>query len=242
MPENSTVSPPPPYVIEPPLTTKIRFLQGDAFDFQLLLFGKINHNFPYFVYAFDQMGKMGIGKHIAGQRGQFSLKAVKVKDQLIYSDSDRELSMIEAFRSLRIGNPANYPQGVFRLRLTLETPLRFKSENHLTNSLPFHVLTRAMLRRISALLSCYGDGNPALNYRGLVEKSADIRMVKNNIEWFDWRRYSQRQEQGMSMGGMIGSAVYEGNIGEFMPFIEFCTKVHLGKQTSFGLGKNDKQT
>jgi hypothetical protein len=39
------------------------------------------------------------------------------------------------------------------------------------------------------------------------------------------------------MGGMAGSVTYEGDMGEYMPLIEFCSEVHLGKQTSFGLGK-----
>jgi hypothetical protein len=41
----------------------------------------------------------------------------------------------------------------------------------------------------------------------------------------------------MLMGGMIGSIIYEGKIDEYMPLIDFCSKVHLGKQTAFGLGK-----
>ncbi|MBW1746401.1 MAG: CRISPR system precrRNA processing endoribonuclease RAMP protein Cas6, partial [Deltaproteobacteria bacterium] len=41
----------------------------------------------------------------------------------------------------------------------------------------------------------------------------------------------------MLMGGMTGSVIFEGKIGEYLPLIEFCSKVHLGKQTSFGLGK-----
>ena len=31
----------------------------------LLIFGVINRNLPYFIYAFDQMGKIGIGKRMA---------------------------------------------------------------------------------------------------------------------------------------------------------------------------------
>ncbi len=39
------------------------------------------------------------------------------------------------------------------------------------------------------------------------------------------------------MGGMVGTVTFEGEIGEYLPLIEFCSKVHLGKQTVFGLGK-----
>ena len=41
----------------------------------------------------------------------------------------------------------------------------------------------------------------------------------------------------MSLGGLMGSAVYEGDLDSYLPILDFCTKTHLGKQTSFGLGK-----
>ena len=34
------------------------------------------------------------------------------------------------------------------------------------------------------------------------------------------------------MGGITGSVTYEGNLQEYLPLIEFCEKVHLGKQTN----------
>jgi len=119
----------------------------------------------------------------------------------------------------------------------IEPPLRLKFENRLKADLPFHVLGRAMLRRVSSLYNCYGDGEPALDYKGLVSKAKTIRIVDTDLVWFDWQRYSHRQDQAMLMGGMTGSITYEGKIGEFLPLIDFCSKVHLGKQTAFGLGK-----
>ncbi len=60
------LSPPHPYVIVPPLSTATNFRPGDAFDFSLLLFGETNEYLPYFIYAFETMGKGGIGKKING--------------------------------------------------------------------------------------------------------------------------------------------------------------------------------
>ncbi|MCD6184409.1 MAG: hypothetical protein J7K84_01255 [Deltaproteobacteria bacterium] len=63
VPEGSrTASPPHPFVIEPPLTTETKFSKGSSFNFNLLLFGEINNSLPYFIYAFEQMGKTGMGK------------------------------------------------------------------------------------------------------------------------------------------------------------------------------------
>lgn len=237
-PEGSKIaSVPHPFVIEPPLMTQTHFAEGSAFDFHLILFGEVNHNLPYFIYAFDQMGKLGIGRRIKGKRGQFALDTVKVNGQVIYSNDDQTLKTSDPLHSLNLSEPKDCPEETFRLRLVLETPLRFKFGNRLMADLPFHVLVRVMLRRISALFNCYGAGELPLDYQGLVRRAEAVRMADSTLEWFDWRRYSQRQERGMLMGGVMGSVTYEGKIGEYMPLIDFCTKVHLGKQTSFGLGK-----
>lgn len=238
LPEGSRIaSPPHPFVIEPPLTTKTAFPQGASFDFNLLLFGEVNNNLPYFIYAFDQMGKIGIGKKINGSRGKFTLKEVRQGERIIYSEAEQKLKTTDSLEMLSIPDSKDYPKGTFHLKLTLETPLRLKFENRLKADLPFHVLVRAMLRRVSSLLNCYGDGEPALDYRGLVKRAETVQIVDTNLSWFDWKRYSHRQDKSMLMGGMVGSVIFEGKIGEYLPLIEFCSKVHLGKQTSFGLGK-----
>ena len=237
-PEGSRiVSPPHPFVIEPPLTTETEFPKGASFDFNLLLFGELNNSLPYFIYAFDQMGRIGIGKKIDGKRGRFVLKEVRHKEQIVYSDADRKLNATDPIEKLSIPAASDCSENGFSLRLILETPLRLKFENRLKADLPFHVLVRAMLRRISSLLNCYGNGEPPLDYRGLVNRAEAIQISDTNLNWFDWKRYSHRQDKSMLMGGMIGSVIFEGKIGEYIPLIEFCSKVHLGKQTSFGLGK-----
>jgi hypothetical protein len=138
---------------------------------------------------------------------------------------------------LNLEVPENEEAEVGRLRLFLDTPLRLKMNNRLTADLPFQVLARAMLRRISTLTTLYGAGEPELDYRGLSSLADAVTMVDNQLQWYDWQRYSRKQEAKMRMGGIIGEATYEGRIGDFMPLVRFCEKVHLGKGTTFGLGK-----
>ena len=244
-PENATpggglrkriAAPPHPYVIEPPDDTRNLYRKGDVLDFTFLLFGSVNEYLPYFIYAFTEMGKLGIGKRVGEKRAAFILDKVVSGDRLVYDGREGKIRAGKFTEDLAI-TPLSPEAGRSRIAIRLLTPLRLKFENHFKAELPFHVLTRAMLRRVAALQQYYGDGEPTLDYRGLVERAKAIVTESSTIRWFDWKRYSNRQDQSMLMGGMVGEVNYIGNLNEFLPLIRFCEKVHLGKQTAFGLGK-----
>jgi hypothetical protein len=299
------------------MTTQEHFNSGDSFNFNLILFGRGNDYLPYCIYAFDQMGRIGIGRHINGKRAGFVLKTVSAHGKTIYSSQDQKLIRDDFTSVLKLpkrqeqkqqeqgshrqsaydqgphdqrphgqelkgqgphgeelqvqklqgqdspggDSPGREPHGgephgenphrenlhgeVKRLTIHLITPLRIKYENHLKADLPFHVLIRAALRRISSLFACYGEeheedgGQHALDYTGIVTRAMDqdIQIQESDLHWFDWERYSNRQEVKMLMGGMVGSISYMGNLGEFLSLLRLCEEVHLGKQSTFGLGQ-----
>jgi CRISPR-associated endoribonuclease Cas6 len=235
VPEGSRISTPPhPFVIEPPPTERTEFKAGDEVTCGLLLFGEVNQSLPYFVYAFEQMGKIGIGKRVNGRRARFVLKEVKKGNESIYTDAEQKLSLSDAVEDVA---PTGSTDPASKVNVRIQTPLRLKFENEIKADLPFHVLVRAMLRRMSSLLNTWGDGEPDLDYKGLIERAANVHIADSALRWFDWKRYSNRQDRKMFMGGILGSVSYEGALGEYLPLLHFCEKVHLGKNTSFGLGK-----
>lgn len=226
---------PHPYVIEPSADTKTAYQAGDRLDFSLLLFGKFNDSLPYFIFAIEQMGQMSLGRKIEGRRPHYILKEVTSGDSLIYSGETKKMLNDCQLRDICLAAPSGTP--VTRVEINLLTPLRLKYLNELESELPFHVLIRAALRRISSLFKAFGAGEPELDYRGLVRRAQEISAAESHLHWLDWRRWSNRQKREMQMGGLIGKVIYEGDLTEFIPLLRLCQMVHLGKQTAFGLGK-----
>jgi hypothetical protein len=228
---------PHPFVIEPPPETTTRYSKSDTFECGLILFGEFNHMLPYFVYAFEQMGKIGLGRRVNGSRGRFKLIEVKSGGQAIYSNEDGKLKASDAAKPLSAPLPLAESGTEKLVNIRLETPLRFKQGNRLSDGLPFEALVRNMLRRASSLMESYGDGEPPLDYRGMVARAGAVAVVKSDLRWTDWERFSNRQERAMNLGGLTGAVTYKGPMDEFLPLIEFSELVHIGKQTSFGLGR-----
>lgn len=236
-PELRMSVPPHPFVIEPPLTDKMEYSKGDFFDCTLLLMGPVNQSMPYFIYAFEQIGRIGIGRKINGRRGRFTLKTVSSNGDIIYTARDEKLKLDKEADFLSIPEKPNDSEKIFQVKVTLNTPLRLKSNNRIKSDLPFHVLAGAILRRLSSLFTCYAGGEPDLDYKGLINRAKKIKKVDNNLAWHAWERYSNRQKQRMPLGGMMGTITYQGQLDEYIPLLKFCSKVHIGKNTSFGLGK-----
>ncbi len=227
---------PHPFVIEPPDSAKSRFSNGDEFNFSILLFGFANGYLPYFVYAFEEMGKIGIGRLLEGSRPGYDLVRVTSSSRIVYEGTDGFVLM-----GCEIDMP--FDEGLeddgreFEITIRIETPLRLKFQNKFHTELPFHILTRSMLRRISILNNHFGNGEPNLDYVGLIKRASDVETVDSSLEWLDWTRFSNRQQVRMQLGGMVGEITYRGRLSEFLPLIRYSSKVHLGKATTFGLGK-----
>jgi hypothetical protein len=238
-----SAGPPHPFVIEPPLETRTNYRSGETFDFNLLLFGNINYNLPYFIYAFEKMGTIGIGRSINGRRGRFLLEKVSCREETVYTRSDKFLVTNGLHTDLNVQSLPESTRRPGTLHVQLHTPLRIKFNNQYNKAeLPFHLLVRACLRRISILMNYYGDGEPALDYSRLAKHAMDVTGNQDNLQWYDWRRYSFRQEKDMLMGGMVGEVRFNNVPVHYLPLLKFAERTHIGKQTAFGLGKIETLT
>jgi CRISPR-associated endoribonuclease Cas6 len=226
---------PHPFIIEPPIEKRRGYSTADEIIFDLILIGKAIDYLPYFIYAFDELGNIGIGKG----KAKYKLKNVKCGDDTVY---DSGAKTIKAFSpdilSISLSKTDEQHSDIQALTLDFMTPVRMLFNNQLVVDMEFHILIRQLLRRLSLLYYFHCGGDPSTwDFKGIIEASKEIKVKSSNLKWYDWERYSARQDTRMKMGGLVGDITFEGDIEPFMPLIKAGEVLHLGKGTSFGLGK-----
>lgn len=230
---------PHPFIIQPPDEKRHSYTPDDTLTFNLTLLGKAIDYLPYFIYSFEELGNIGIGKG----RGRFELVEVKSQDtkageKVIYSSGSKTLKTCEQ-SFVDINFDSGLSAGDSKLiTLNFLTPARIVYDNHLLLDLEFHIIIRQLLRRI-ALLSYFHCGyDPSeIDFKGIIEKAKEVKVRERNLKWHDWERYSARQDTRMKLGGFTGEITFEGSLEPFMPIIRAGEILHVGKGTSFGLGK-----
>lgn len=81
------------------------------------------------------------------------------------------------------------------------------------------------------------NGEPLnLDFKALGEESNAVRL-NVSMGWKDWTRYSSRQKQTMSLGGVVGTLAFDNLSPALRVFLAVGLLTHVGKNASFGLGK-----
>lgn len=225
---------PQPFVLEPPPERKKKYAAGERLEFDLVLIGRAIEHLPYFIYTFDRLGSMGIGR----RKGKFRLREVRscgAEPIRIYDDDSKVLTADYAVLS-QTPDPSA-PDAPTQLTLRFLTPTRIKVGGHLTIELTFREIVLNVLRRASTLSHFHvpdsdvnWDWKEILNAANAVETTC-------RLNWYDWERYSNRQKTRMKLGGFVGDVQLRGELGEWLPLLRLGEFVHVGKGATFGLGK-----
>jgi len=234
MMKNYTAAP-HPFILEPPLEVKTDYEKGESLNFSLILTGKGIDYLPYFIYAFDEIGKNGIGR----DRGRYEIEEVInhksdwLDGTVIYGKEKKLLSPPNILTTDEFDNNREAD----KITLSFITPARIKYEEKFVNTLEFHIFMRNILRRISLLTYFHCNGKLDVDFKDIIEKASNISMIKSELEWLDWERYSNRQQSRMKMGGLVGNITFKGDFKDFLSYIITGKYIHIGKAASFGLGK-----
>ena len=226
---------PHPYVIEPPQGGPIRLHAGDVFVFSLVLVGKALEHLPTIIRAFERALRVGLGME-ERQRTRCTLLGVRQ----------------EHCRSLLWQAGSNSPP--LAPEIMLQPPMALGSEVtlHVTSPMrlqlhgqPVHVhaltartLLISLARRYQLMLDVHcGSQAPQLNFAELSAQAEAIRLTAKDMQWFDWKRFSQRQQRAMKLGGLLGTIHLQGELAPFSQLLHVGQWLHIGKGATFGLGR-----
>jgi hypothetical protein len=76
-----------------------------------------------------------------------------------------------------------------------------------------------------------------IDFAALTAKAKTVQLVSQQLLWYDWTRYSSRQQTEMNMGGLTGTVQLDmEGLEAFWPYLWLGQYTHIGKGTSMGLG------
>lgn len=209
---------------------------GEDFHFDVHIFDVSDPALSYFVLAFAQLAREGLGPG----RGHAELTAV---DQLDIDDA-KKARVFEGPHS-QLTEPANpnslvlsaSSERVDRIQVQFVTPTELKSEHRLAERPEFGILFGRLRDRISALRALYGLGPLNIDFREIGERAALIRMTKCQVQQHEVDRLSSRTGRWHPLGGFVGQAEYEGELAEFLPYLYAGKWIGVGRQTVWGKGE-----
>ena len=233
------------YVIEPPLATPdlapVDLCEGDVLTFHMVLVGQAITQLPLIVFAWQRALAQGLTR----DRAPADLHALE------WLDSDGAAhpiwqasapTLLEHMGTLTVphldATVAAPPTG---LSLQIHTPLRLQHQGRplRPNGLSPRALVAALARRIALVmefhagLTQWGADVPALVQ--LAESLTDER----DLHWHDWTRYSSRQQQEMTLGGVLGRWTLRGSpeaLAALWPWLWLGQWLHVGKNATMGMG------
>ncbi len=226
---------PRPFVIgAPPPATGRAYPAGSEVAFDLTLVGRARPFFPYFVVAFREVDRLG------RERRAVALQRIELVDPLrgtserVYAAEDNRVRTRDAAVTLADCAAVPCPDRGVRVRFLTQT--RLTHGEAVVRRPEFHVFFRRLLGRLSSLARFHGGGPLEVDFRGLIERAGQVRLVRDETRWTTWARYSARQDRRMEWAGIVGDVAYEGDLAPFWPYLVFGQWTHVGKGATFGLG------
>jgi hypothetical protein len=130
--------------------------------------------------------------------------------------------------------PAN--ELVSRIHVEFQTPTELKAAREGADC-EFSVLLARARDRVSTLRSLYGAGPLEIDFRALAERAQSVKMVRSQLRQVKVERRSSRTGQRHSIGGLVGFAEYEGDLAEFVPYLEAASWTGVGRHCTWGNGQ-----
>ncbi|MBF0369878.1 MAG: CRISPR system precrRNA processing endoribonuclease RAMP protein Cas6 [Magnetococcales bacterium] len=227
---------PHPFILTPPLSLEKELPPHETFSAELILMGSALKALPHLVLACAKMGQLGLGYH----RVRFQLHQVT----LLVGESSHTLYELQENRLQPVNKISDFPKPSCAPQplpspviLEALTPLRFKSRGKYVTTFSFESFFRSLLFRLDDLSRLYGHGPLPAEIPQLIQQAKQIQSCHEGMRWVEYRRYSSRQKKYLILGGLFGTASFDGDLTPFTPWLRLGEILHTGKATGFGFGK-----
>lgn len=215
-------TPPQPYVIRA-WEDRPAVRRGDVLPFEIVLVGRSVRYAAQVESAVDRMVRDGLGR----ARVRFDLGRS--------ADGDAP--------AVAISTDLKAPRAAVTDALELEflTPTHVLRDGQPVGSdgrLPFQVLARALLRRLSALALSHCDARVELDFPVLVDRAGTVSQTGGDLRFVRFGRYSARQGRRVPQAGFVGRVRYAGAaLSAFARVLVLGELLHVGKGTTCGMGR-----
>ncbi len=125
---------------------------------------------------------------------------------------------------------------VRNLRVRFLSPTELKSGAQIAARPEFAVLFARARDRVSTLRAAYGPGPLEIDFAGMARRAAQVRLASCQLRHVCVERRSRTTGRRHPLGGFTGDAVYEGELGEFLPVLRAAEWTGVGRQTVWGHG------
>lgn len=122
------------------------------------------------------------------------------------------------------------------IRVEFQTPTELKRQAGVAIA-EFPLLLARARDRVSTLRSLYGTGPLEIDFRGLGERARSVKTLRSELRQVAVQRRSSRTGQRHDIGGVVGFAEYEGDLTEFVPYLEAAAWTGVGRHCAWGNGQ-----
>ncbi len=206
---------PRPFVLRAASLDGQQFGAGESFTLGANVFDPDISAIEHFRLTFEQLCKEGLGPS-------------RPRIELLEA---RELPGVEV-KLEEQRNP------VSKIKLAFVTPTELKIGGEILREPRFDAVFKRARDRAAGLVALYQtphDGRP--DFRGLGGRAEAIRMTSSRLVQIEPKRRSSRTGQTHSLGGFQGEAEYEGELTEFLPYLEALWWTGVGRLTVWGNGQ-----
>ncbi len=239
---------PRPYVVVPPLDGARYYQVGEHFAFGMTLIGTIVQLLPYILLSISQLEADGLGHRLdenRGQRGRFRVERVEcyhpftLQRQTIYEAGDMlvQVPVITVQPQECMERAALLSKE--QITLHFITPLRLIDRDHTVRQASFRPLMQRLLERYLSLERFYGNQELTIareEKERWLHLADDVRCSIDQTRWQELTSYSTRQKRFTPIGGLMGTATFEGDLTPFLDLLVIGELIHVGKNVVKGDG------